>query len=87
MEKRGVTWTRSDFLTSHSTVRLEGARRSKFAEFMTHHVLSDVYGHKCLSVVHAESVADEVRRDGRATGPSLDRLLRTGFDRLLDLLE
>lgn len=76
MEKREDTWTRSDFLTSHSTVRLEGARRGKFAEFMAYHVLRDVDGHKRLSVMHAERVADEVRGDRRATRPGLDRLLR-----------
>jgi hypothetical protein len=68
-------------------VRLEGTRRRKFAKFMSHHVFRDVNGHKRLSVVDAERVAYKVRRDRRATRPGLDRLLRAGFDGLLDLLE
>jgi len=54
---------------------------------MTHHILRHIHSHESLPVVHAERVADEVRGDRRTTRPSLDRLLRAGFDGLLDLLE
>src|SRR5687767_12714137 len=79
--------TSLDFLARHAAVRLEHARRGKLAEFVADHVLGDVDGDERLAIVHAERVADEVGRDGRAAGPGLNRLLGAGLRRLLDFLE
>jgi len=68
-------------------VRLEDAGRGELTQLVADHVLGDVDGDERLAVVHAERVADEVGRDGRAAGPGLDRLLGAGLGRLLDLLE
>jgi hypothetical protein len=58
-----------DFLARHAAVRLEDARRRKLAQLMADHVFRDVHGHEDLAVVNAEGVADEIRRNGRTTGP------------------
>src|SRR3954471_385144 len=76
-----------DFLARHATVRLEGARGGKLAEFVADHVLGDVNGGEDLAVVDAERVTDEIGRDRRAAGPGLDGFLGAGLDRLLDFLE
>ena len=83
----GTSRTNLDFLAGHATVRLEDARGGKLAEFVTNHIFGDVDGGENLAVVNAERVADEVGRDRRAAGPSLDGLLGAGLDRLLDFLE
>lgn len=76
-----------DFLARHATVRLEDARRGKLAQLVADHVLGDVHGDKRLAVMHAERVPDKVRRDGRTTGPGLDRFLGARLNRLLDFFE
>src|SRR5208283_1731333 len=77
----------SDFLAGHSAVGLEDPGGGELAELVADHVLRDVHGDEQLAVVDVEGVADEVRRDGRAARPRLDRFARAGLDRLLDLLE
>src|SRR5258708_22125631 len=55
---------------------------------MADHVLRDVDGDVGLAVVHADGVADEVGRDGRAPRPSLDRLAGArNLGGLLDFLQ
>src|ERR1035438_2237297 len=76
-----------DFLAGHAAVRLEDAGRGELAELVPHHVLRDIHGYEHLAVVDVECVADKVGSDGRATRPGLDRLLRSGLARLLDLFE
>jgi hypothetical protein len=51
----------------------EGPRRREFAELVADHVL--VHGDRdvLVAVVDAERQADELRQDGRATRPGLDR--------------
>src|SRR5512145_587836 len=56
-------------------VALEGPRQREFAELVTDHVFVDVHRHVLLAVVDGDRQADELRQDGRAAGPGLDRLL------------
>ena len=60
-----------------SAVFLEGARWRKFAEAMTDHIFGDEHRSEDLAVMHAESNADEIRRNHRAPRPGFDR--RLGF--------
>ncbi len=53
----------------------ERACRSKFAEFMSHHVLCDKDCLKDFPVVDTERVTHELRSNGRSSGPRLDGLL------------
>ena len=69
------------------TVFLKHARRRKFTELVTDHVLGDENGVKTLSVVHQKRVADKVRRHHRAPRPGLDRFLYAGAIHLVDLLQ
>src|SRR6266853_2494876 len=57
------------------TVFLKHARRRKFTELVTDHVLGNENGIKRLPVVHQERVADKIRRYHRAPRPRLDRFL------------
>src|SRR5512141_1032440 len=70
-------------------VALEGPRQREFAELVTDHVFVDVDRHVLLAVVHGDREADELRQDGRAPGPRLDRLLVArglcSFDFLLQM--
>jgi hypothetical protein len=76
-----------DFLTGHAAVALKDARGRELAELVADHVFGDVNGGENLAIVNAERVADEIRRDRRAAGPSLNGFLDAGFDRLFDFLE
>jgi hypothetical protein len=78
---------RLDLLTRHATVRLEDPRRSELSKLMSNHILGHVDGNKDLTVMYTERMADEVGCNRGATGPSLDRLLGAGLDRLLDFLK
>ena len=69
------------------TVFPKHARRRKFTEFVTDHVLSDENGVKSLSVVHQKRVADKVRRHHRAPRPGLDWFLYARAIHLVDLLQ
>lgn len=69
------------------TVFLENSGRRKFAQLVTNHVLGHEDGDECFAVVHIESVANEVRRDGAAAGPGLDGFLCAGFVDPVDLVE
>jgi len=68
-------------------MRLEDTRGGKFTELMTDHILGNVDGREYFAVVNAKRVADEIRRNRRAAGPSLDGFLSAGLNSLLDLLE
>ena len=69
------------------TVFSKHARRRKFTEFVTDHVLGDENGVKSLSVVHQKRVADKVRRHHRAPRPGLDWFLCARAVHLVDLLQ
>ena len=69
------------------TVFLKHARRRKFTELVTDHVLGDENGVKSLSVVHQKRVADKIRRDHRAPRPGLDWFLYARAIHLVDLLQ
>ena len=69
------------------TVFLKHARRRKFTELVTNHVLGDENGVKNLSVVHQKRVADKVRRHHRAPRPGLDWFLYARAIHLVDLLK
>src|SRR6185369_15925473 len=64
---------------------LEGARQREFAELVADHDLRHVDRDVRLAVVHGNRQADEIRRDGRAARPGLDRLLVVDRARLLHL--
>ena len=69
------------------TVFPKHARRRKFAELVTNHVLGDKNGMKRFSVVDQKRVADKVRRHHRASRPGLDRFLDARRVHLVDLLK
>lgn len=68
-------------------MRLKDSRQRKFSKFMTYHIFSDVNSYERLTIVHTESVPNEVGSNRRPAGPSLDRLFRTSLYRFLDFLE
>src|SRR5262245_59563512 len=47
--------------------------RCEFAELVADHVLAHEHRRKLLAVVHLEGEADELRHDGGAARPGLDR--------------
>ena len=51
----------------------ELARRAEFTEAVPDHVFRDVDRRKIFTVVHHESVTDEIRCDHAGTGPGFDR--------------
>src|ERR1700722_7474686 len=53
----------------------EGPRWRKFAELVADHVLVDLNREELMAVVNAEGQPDELRQNGRATGPDLDDLI------------
>ncbi len=69
------------------TVFLKHARRRKFAELVTNHVLGDENGMKRLSVMHQKRVADKIRRHHRAPRPGFDWFLYARAVHLVDLLQ
>ena len=69
------------------TVFFKHARRRKFTELVTDHVLGDENGVKSLSVVHQKRVADKVRRHHRAPRPGLNWFLYARAIHLVDLLQ
>jgi len=69
------------------TVFLKHARRRKFAELVTYHVLGDENGMKRLPVMHQKRVADKIRRHHRAPRPGFDRFLYARAVHLVDLLQ
>ena len=69
------------------TVFPKHARRRKFTELVTDHVLGDEDGVKSLSVVHQKRVADKVRRNHRAARPSFDWSFRARAIHLVDLFQ
>ncbi len=52
---------------------LEVAGGRKFTQFVANHVFCHVDGQKAFAVVDEKVQADEIRRDGGSTRPSLDR--------------
>ena len=53
-------------------MRLEGARGSKFAEFVPNHVFGDINGDEYLAVMDAEVDSDKIGGDGGSARPCLD---------------
>ena len=60
-------------------------RRGKLTQFMSNHVLRDIHGNELVAVVDGNRVADEIRRNGRATRPSFHHALVTRTVQQLDL--
>ena len=72
-------WCRSrrdlcGLLSLRSRVALERARRRKFTELVSDHVLSHIDRNVTLAVVHAERQTDHVRRNRRTSRPGLNHL-------------
>jgi len=44
----------------------ENAGGSKFAEFVTDHILGDVHGDELVAIMHGDGLADEVGRYHRS---------------------
>ena len=68
------------------TVLLKHARRRKFTELVTNHILGDENGIERLSVMYQERVANKIRRHHRAPRPRFDRFLYARAVHLVDLL-
>ena len=66
---------------------LEGPRRGELAELVPDHRLGDENRDVLATVVDGEGVPDEVRDDGRPTGPGLDDLLGVLLVLHVDLLQ
>src|SRR5690349_2514314 len=58
-------------------VAVEGARRRKLTELVTHHLLGDEHRNVLVTVVDAEREPDELRQDRRAAAPRLDHVAPT----------
>ena len=65
----------------------EVAGRRELAELHAHHVLVDRHRHELAAVIDVEREPDELRQDGGAARPGLDRRAATGFLRRLCLLQ
>src|SRR5688572_2775058 len=65
----------------------EETGRRELAELHAHHVLVDRDGHELAAVVDVEGQPDELRQDGGAARPGLDRGAAAGLLRRLCLLE
>src|SRR4029077_19281408 len=68
-------------------VAFEGARQRELAQLVADHLVADVDRNVLLAVVDGDRQPDEVRNDGRAARPRLDRALVLGRLRGLDLLQ
>ena len=60
-------------------VSAEDTGRSKFAEFVADHVFGNIHGDEFVAIVDSDGETDEVRRNHRGAGPSLDGGLLAGF--------
>ena len=69
------------------TMFFKHARRRKFTELMSNHVLGNENGMKRLSVMHQKRVADKIRRHHRTSRPRFDRFLYARAVHLVDLLQ
>ena len=67
-------------------VPLEGTGRCKFAQLVSHHILSNEYGDKLMSVMYSDRMTYEVGRDHRSTTPRLDDILLVLLIHLQDTL-
>src|SRR6266581_198539 len=65
---------------------LERPRQRKLAELVSDHVLGNIDRNVLLAVVDGDGQADEIRQDGGAARPSLDRALVVGGASGIDLL-
>src|SRR6266704_3608306 len=66
-------------------VALEDARQRELTELVSDHVLGDVHGDVLLAVVDGDRQPDEIREDGGAPRPGLDRALLVRGARRVDL--
>src|SRR5512134_2208675 len=62
-------------------------RRRELAELVADHVLAHEHRRELLAVVHLEGEADELRHDGGAARPGLDRFAAAAASDLLGLGE
>src|SRR6266849_5578914 len=65
-------------------VALEHARQGEFAQLVPHHVFRDVHRDVLLAVVDGDRQSDEIRQDGGAPRPGLDRALVARRTRRVD---
>src|SRR5471030_166082 len=76
---------RRDF--SIGRVALEGAGENKLTKLVAHHVLGNVDGNMLFAVMHRNGQADEIRQDGGAARPGLDRALVATAAHFLDFAQ
>lgn len=69
------------------TMFFENTRRRKLTQLVPDHIFSDKHGIENFSVVHQESMANEIRSYGGATGPSFDRSFGARATLLVNLLQ
>ena len=50
----------------------EDAGGSKLTKLVANHVLRDIHGDELVAVMHGDGLTNEVGRNHRSTGPSLD---------------
>lgn len=55
-------------------VPLESARWSELTKFVANHIFRHIDRQECATIVNVEVEPNEIRSDGGAAGPSLDRL-------------
>src|SRR3989442_9990417 len=65
----------------------ERARERELAQLVADHLVADVDRDVLLAVMHGDRQTDEIRNDGRAARPGLDRALVLRGLRRLDFLQ
>src|SRR5206468_9499322 len=68
-------------------VPVKGSGRRKLTELVTDHILGHQYRNELVTVINAESEADELRKNRRAARPRPDDLVASGTARFLRFLE
>src|SRR3546814_3222257 len=77
----------SDWSSDVCSSDLEVARGRELTELVTDHLFGDRDRNELLSIVDVERQADELRQDGAAARPGLDRLAGTAVLSAFGLLE
>lgn len=69
------------------TVFLKDARRGKFPQLVSDHILCHEDGDKSFAIVHIEGVSDKVRSHSAAARPGFDWFLDAGVVHPVDFIE